>query len=144
MIFEHLGFTGTRHRCTNRQHDALSTILCWMHAGGSQWLHVGDCVGSDYQAAMIWRQLGGKLHGHPPDVDTLRAFLDYDRLELPKPYIPRNRDIVDVSAAMIATPAEMIEQTRGGTWSTIRYARKLARPLCLIYPDGSMDRERWP
>lgn len=43
---------------------------------------------------------------------------------------------------MIATPSSKEEELRSGTWSTVRYARKLRRPVTLIYPDGSVVEEK--
>ena len=33
---------------------------------------------------------------------------------------------------MIAAPYEPIYQTRGGTWYTVDYARKMGKPLALV------------
>jgi len=37
---------------------------------------------------------------------------------------------------MIATPGEVDEQLRSGTWSTVRFARKQGKPVHVILPDG--------
>lgn len=36
---------------------------------------------------------------------------------------------------------EMNEQLRSGTWSTIRYARRVDIPRVIVYPDGSIVKE---
>jgi hypothetical protein len=131
-----IGFTGTQHGLTTRQGDQLRRVLVALKHEGYDWMRNGDCVGADWLAATIWREIGGLIWLHPPDRWEKRAFIQADRVEKPKPYLVRNRDIVDASIVMVGTPREMTEQSRGGTWSTIRYARKLGRELHVIYADG--------
>ena len=57
-----------------------------------------------------------------------------------RPYLDRNKDMVRETAWLIAAPAEPEEQLRSGTWSTIRFARKLGKPVFLIFPDGTVNR----
>jgi predicted Rossmann fold nucleotide-binding protein DprA/Smf involved in DNA uptake len=54
----------------------------------------------------------------------------------------RNKVIVRETEILIAVPAETMEQHRSGTWSTVRYARKLERAVCIIRPDGTLIHER--
>jgi len=52
------------------------------------------------------------------------------------------RDFVNECDVLIAAPGEFVERKRGsGTWGTVRYARKLGRPLVIIWPDGVVV---WP
>ena len=44
---------------------------------------------------------------------------------------------------MIAAPADMAGQPHGGTWQTVRSARRASKPLAICYPDGSVAKERW-
>jgi hypothetical protein len=44
------------------------------------------------------------------------------------------------TASLIAAPAEPEEQLLSGTWSTVRFARKLGKPVFLILPDGTVNR----
>jgi hypothetical protein len=55
-----------------------------------------------------------------------------------KPYVDRNKDIVLDTIALIAAPAEPIEQPGGGTWSTIRFGLKQGRTVIIILPDGKI------
>ena len=55
----------------------------------------------------------------------------------PRPYLARNRDIVDASDLMLACPAEQQEVLRSGTWATIRYALKRDKHLIVIHPNGA-------
>src|SRR5690606_37000540 len=99
----------------------------------------GLCVGSDAQAAELAKAAGYYITGHPP---TNRKLVDpravYHRLVEPRPYLERNLNIVTNADVMIATPyQEFIEVSRGsGTWSTIRCAITLSRPLLIIAPSG--------
>ncbi len=102
-------------------------------------LHHGDCIIADNVAHRIAKALSWRVEIHPPDNPTKRAFCKHaDLIHPEKPYLERNRDIVDASEALIATPAENAELARSGTWSTVRYARKKAIPVYIVFPDGSV------
>lgn len=135
-----LGFTGTRNGLTVMQSERLNLQLRFLEPAEAR--H-GDCIGGDEQFHAkcmnlpVWR-----IVVHPPDNDTLRAFCGgSDDTQVTqvgmKPYLVRNRDIVDASDVMIACPKESEEVMRSGTWTTIRYARKIGKPLLIIYPDGT-------
>lgn len=131
------GFTGTQRGMTDAQKAALRTYLA--NFTGCQWHH-GDCVGADSQSHDIAEAAGLVVYLHPPTEKKKRAFRDVPaaRCFPEKPYLDRNKDIVTVTAALIAAPAEPEEQLRSGTWSTVRFARKLGRPIVLILPDGTL------
>ncbi len=139
-----IGVTGTRKGQAATQLINASAILRQYRKQGALWMHHGDCVGSDDEMAQTWRAIGGKLHGHPPSDPKLRAFLRSDAEERERNYLDRNRDIVDTATVVIATPREMTEQARGGTWSTIRYARMRGKRLLIVLPDGSLIKENRP
>lgn len=105
-------------------------------------VHHGDCIGAD--ADMHQRATENYLRtvGHPPSDPKLRAFCEFDELWPEKPYLDRNKDIVDSCHVLLATPKESTEQQRGGTWSTIRYARKKKKPVLIVWPDGTVSGER--
>ena len=126
------GFTGTQEGMTRAQKFVFKSILAAGH------FHHGDCVGADEQAHDIARTLGLYIITHPPINEYKRAFCDADEQCPAKEYLERNRDIVNVSSNMIATPKQFEEQLRSGTWATIRYARKMKKNLTIIYPDGSI------
>ena len=50
----------------------------------------------------------------------------------------RNKNIVDASNLIFAFPFDK-EIIRSGTWSTIRYAKKINKPLIIIRKDGSKE-----
>jgi hypothetical protein len=76
---------------------------------------------------------------HPPNIDTMRAF-SRGAIEIlpPKPFLDRNRDIVDQSALLIVGPNTKDEQNRSGTWSTFRYCCKKKKLAFLVFPDASL------
>jgi hypothetical protein len=129
----HIGFTGTRQSMTPAQEGALRELLA-SHPDAV--LHHGDAIGADAQAHDIAVALGCRLVIHPPVDGTDRAFKHSSDVRAPRPYLDRNRDIVRETELLIAAPAEATEQLRSGTWSTVRYARKLRRLIVLVLPDG--------
>lgn len=135
----HIGFTGTQSGMTTEQQLRVQIIV--FELGTTDASH-GDCVGSDDQFDQIAIELGLRRHIRPSTLEAKRAWCfvaDGDVLHPPKPPLIRNRDIVDEVEAMIATPKEMIETLRSGTWATIRYARKQGKPVHIVWPDGSVS-----
>lgn len=59
----------------------------------------------------------------------------------PKEYIKRDKDIVDTSDILIATPRFMYEELRSGTWATVRYAEKKNKPIVIIWPNGDVEND---
>ena len=143
----HVGFTGTQRGMSVNQLRAVKAILAVISLvddHDQQYLrfHHGDCIGADAQAHDIAVAEGYIPIIHPPIDDKKRAFCEALRpqnIRNPKPYLERNHDIVDDCSLLIATPGEVTEQLRSGTWATIRYARKIGRALAIIYPDGSLE-----
>ena len=142
----HIGFTGTRHGMTLEQCMSLGE-LC-----DSAWfwrqpvvIHHGDCIGADAEFHAMMRRFTGiaAIVLHQPTDSTHRAFCKFDESRAPLPYLKRNKAIVSESERMIATPAEMSEQPRGGTWATIRMTRNVNKPLVIVWPDGRVTEERW-
>lgn len=133
-----IGFTGTRYGMTPRQRETLKLYLKRNPIQTSY--HHGDCIGSDEEFHNILELLGHKLNIiiHPPKNDSKRAFCKGGIILEPKPYLERNKDIVDESDILLATPAENNEQIRSGTWSTIRYGHKRKKQVFIIYPNGVM------
>lgn len=128
------GFTGTRHGQTEAQKRTLGPCF----RADDEWHH-GDCVGSDEEAHIMARAAGADVVIHPPTADAMRAFcMGAKSIRPRRPYLQRNGDIVDETDHTVATPAEMEEQKRGGTWSTIRYAQSRGKPCSVILPDGTV------
>lgn len=130
-----IGITGSRDGMSWAQWNEFWRIV---HAESPDAVHHGDCVGVDAQCDHIARLFGVATEVHPPEDDRLRAFTGGAVVHVPKPYHDRNRDIVDASDHVVAFPAEMDEQPRGGTWYTIRYARSQGKRLTIVYRDGTV------
>ena len=133
-----IGFTGTRRGMTRAQQNALRSLLL----SGSAKFHHGDCVGADEQAHDIARALGRAVVIHPASIPEQRAFKSAQDIREPKPPLVRNKVIVRETDLLIAAPAEAMEQHRSGTWSTVRFARKMGRAVCIIRPDGILQVSR--
>jgi hypothetical protein len=129
-----IGFTGTRQGMTPAQRESLRSLL-----DGAGELHHGDCVGADAEAHELARELGMEVVIHPPKADTMRAWKPSDHICEPKAFLARNRDIVRDTEMLIATPSHETEQQHSGTWSTVRFARKLGRQVLVILPDGHLS-----
>lgn len=147
-----IGFTGTRHGMSPRQLAAATDLVHWLVRGNEiivgkdRWIaHHGDCVGADSQFHDIVRPLVGSfVVAHPGQVQAKwQAKREADVVRARRAPMNRNRIIVAESTIMVATPYEDVEQPRGGTWSTIRMARAVDRPLAIVMRDGSIQRERW-
>ena len=131
------GFTGTQDGMVDSQYQAFATWACAYHGE----LHHGDCVGADRQAHKIAHMHEWRIVIHPGPNKALRAYCSgYDVLCPVRPNLVRNADIVSETDELVATPKGP-EELRSGTWSTIRYARKLKRPITIFWPDGSVTRE---
>lgn len=139
---KHIGFTGTRKGMTADQYCSVVEIL-GQREPGVWFAHHGDCMGADSDFHRIAASLGAHVVGHIPIDNAMRAFCQVTEFAHPKPYAARNADIVRESDVMIACPAESTEQQRGGTWMTIRMARKAGKPLAIVWPDGRVEKERW-
>lgn len=131
-----IGFTGTQRGMTDAQKNTLRKMV-----PKDAELHHGDCVGADAEAHDIFRFYGLACVGHPPSNSTKRAFKFVDEWRPEKDYLERNKDIVRETDMLIAAPGEDTELLRSGTWSTVRYARKLGRLVIVIYPNGSRSED---
>lgn len=141
-----LGFTGTREMLTAAQIAQLGGEMLELeeraaaHAGVEA--HSGDCIGAD---AIFWTLAcyrEWRTVGHLPVDDDLRAFCRYDDLRAPLTYFARNRKIAEGTDFLLAAPKQAEEQaagTGGGTWYTIHYARKIGKPVRIIWPSGRVS-----
>lgn len=128
-----LGFTGSRAGLTPGQREQIAVLL----QDATQVLH-GDCIGADASFHEMALDAGVPIVVHPPDQDDRRAFCQGAAfLMAPAPYLTRNRAIVTFCDLLVAAPKETREPipSRGqGTWSTVRYARKIDRPFVIVWP----------
>ncbi len=136
------GFTGTQDGMTDSQ---LIAFIDWIGNATPSEFHHGQCVGADVQAALIAHEFSFTVIAHPghpkdqPKSTYQRGiFLNNDVVLEAYPYLERNHHIVDASEIVLATPGQMQEVMRSGTWATIRYAQK-SKPVVLFMPDGSIE-----
>lgn len=131
------GFTGTREGMSIRQKKQLKDLLS---ESETHTLSHGDCIGADADAHSIAVKTNiFKIIIHPPTdtkcrVNCLPRPQTQDTIKAAKPYLQRNRAIVDSCDVLIACPRTMDEELRSGTWSTVRYARKICRPVIILEP----------
>src|SRR5271156_6511042 len=121
-----VGFTGTQKGAHLTQLAIVEEKLKFLREEGFDEFHHGACIGADEQVAKIAKELGFKVVAHPglgKDPANLQFRSDWsgsDETLEAKPYIDRDHDIVDATELMIATPLTYGEQTRSGTWTTVR------------------------
>lgn len=130
------GFTGTREGITSFQRGNLMQLLA---AAVPVELHHGDCKGADAEAHSMADGLLIPVIIHPPVKDDYRAFCWSHDIREPKPYLDRDRDIVEETSYLIACPKQDTPRS-GGTWYTVDYAIRTGKPVYLLYPDGRVDR----
>jgi hypothetical protein len=134
--FHKIGVTGSREGpVTAAQADTAADLLLYLYTETAACaLHHGDCVGVDEWAVRLFGYVYWVV-AHPPTDDRLRAFAPSDEYRDPRPYLQRNREIVDSVDLMIALPRS--GSLQGGTGYTIGYARQTETDLVIVYPDGS-------
>lgn len=132
-----IGFTGTREGITECQQEETRKVLDMFLHHGLTGVH-GGCVGADAEFHAICKSMDIRTEvwpGYPvgnPSGTKFRAELEADETHEPMEFLARNRKIVGVSAWLIACPKD--DSGKGGTWYTIRYARKQGRIVTVIQP----------
>jgi hypothetical protein len=137
----HLGFTGTQSGMTPKQKAFvggwLDAAADNMERGQEVVAHHGMCVGADEQFHRMCINRGIPIVMHPGDDPNKRGICVGEAEILPsKDNLERNKDIVRASTMMIATPKEMTEKRRSGTWMTIRYARDRGTTITVVLSNG--------
>lgn len=139
-----IGFTGTTRGMNALQRKVFEELVS-PHGLHRAEFHHGCAPGADYQAAIIAREWGLYVVGHPGKSKRgeLLSNLTMANNETrePEDFLKRNQVIVRESERLMAAPRTYIEEQRSGTWATIRYARKLKRPIQIIWPDGTVKEE---
>lgn len=137
-----IAFTGTRRELPQPQRDALREELERRRAVGFHTLLHGDCVGADAAAHELATELTLAVHIFPPDKPGMRALCQgAAHTHEPRPYLVRNRLMVDRAEILIACPFGG-EILRSGVWATVRYARKKNLPILCVAPDGAITLDR--
>lgn len=127
------GFTGTRKGMSAEQKRVVDRMLEGVEVG----IH-GDCIGADADFHEIAMKRDLTVHLLPCTLSQQRAYCSGHSVAQPRPPLERNRAIVDSSEVVIACP-KGAEESRSGTWATIRYAKKVGKSLYIVWPDGTHD-----
>lgn len=127
-----VGITGTRDAVTDKQVMEIVRFLKSLPEGSE--LHHGDCVGADFQVAVIASHFKIRTICHPPTKIDLRAFHKSDEIRPENSYLARNRAIVDEVDMLMVVPKQMMWQPQGGTWYTHDYAKKKNKPVQIFWP----------
>ncbi len=136
-----IGFTGTRADKVNRERIAVLQDTVTSYLKEATLAVHGGATGMDYIFHMIcWH------HIIPTRIRYGTDTVKYTKYVLmgggsrkaveeinPKPYLQRNRDIVNDCDILIAVPIDKdVEEVRSGTWMTIRLARKAGKQIIII------------
>jgi hypothetical protein len=131
--------------------DQMGRIFDFFRGEAMTEFHNGDAIGADDQAYRLvhgHRLITGQaiiLHGHPCNIDSQRAFNEFDVEHEVKAPLVRNRDIVACSDIIYAAPKEFEELMRkSGTWATMRYAVRQEKKLVVVWPDGTYEEDYVP
>ena len=139
-----LGFTGTSQRSFTPGQTAAFTNWFSDHPAILE-IHHGDCVGMDasFHDAVRGCAPGVRIVIRPPTDPKKRAFCRGPGVSTlpPKPYLDRNKDIAEASDFLLAAPSGFTEVLRSGTWATVRAARRLGKPVWVLWPDGRIELE---
>lgn len=128
-----IGFTGTRAGMTIPQKTAVETLLRQLKPDKA--VH-GGAVGADTQFHAICKRLGIPIEVYPCPAHVVEW--SGALVHPTKPPLVRNKIIVGVCNYLIGAPLTSAEQRRGGTWSTIRRARKTKVFNTVVNPNGSL------
>lgn len=122
-----IGFTGTREGMSQNQKEQF--ILKCDELGITEFHH-GDCEGADAEAHDIVREFFPHvwIEVYPPKSTYRQAFRKGDKHHPPESYLTRDYKIVQNTDFLIGAPKSDTEIIRSGTWTTIRYGRKLKKP----------------
>ena len=132
-----IGFTGTRHGMSDEQLKEFENLIKTKDISE---FHHGMCIGSDKQAHDLVKNSKLKIVGHPPIYKKFISNCDCDIIKESHDYLKRNKNIVDETDILIATP-DCKEKVRSGTWSTVRYARRKNKEIYIIHKNGRITIE---
>lgn len=136
-----IGFTGRRDGMSRAQMEGVRRILLDGREGFAavSGLH-GDAIGADAEFDALCKSLGIPTACLPCAYVNMRSFVAKPIAEATNP-MARNRNIVKRCEFLIAAPPTMEEQDKGGTWNTIRMARKANKRVIVVLPDGEVQDE---
>lgn len=132
-----LTFTGSRNGMTQIQ---KRNVWHFMLANPYKVYVHGDCVGSDEQfgkgALALEERFSRKIEIWTFPVNgPLYASSYAHKIHKRTNHLARNREMVDLAKFVIACPPTDEPQQRGGTWYTIRYAKKQNKHGLIFLPN---------
>lgn len=135
-----IGFTGAHQGMTDEQLHSFKHLFSSCILGEDEnEFHHGLCIGADAEAHDVAVEAEVWVVGHPPSDPKGRVYRKCEELLPEKDYLRRNKDIVDATEVLIATPYESANVLRSGPWSTVRYALKKNKPTYIILPNGEIE-----
>jgi hypothetical protein len=142
-----VGFIGAKVGMTWKQAYSVRMRLTVLKAQGFTISRTGLSTMSDQRFHGLATELGIRIIGHPgvrrDGTCVSIGNLVCDEVLPAKYLLDRDYDIVIGSDVMIATPGQFDEQRSGSaTWTVVRYTRQQKKSLYLIYPDGTVNKER--
>lgn len=135
-----IGITGTRYGLSDHQKKKFLEYINSPDVKFSE-LHHGDCIGVDAEIAKIVSVTFPDcfIVCHPPKDEEHRAFTKFNhKMREPKTHFARNRSIVEETDLLLVFPLTDEHQTRGGTWYTHDYAKKVGKPIHLFQRSFSL------
>lgn len=142
-----IGFTGTRRGCTSAQLVKLHTAVAFGIGRASlskNWIFLhGGAPGADAEFDYILAQPHLATEVYPSTLHPWSTYVPRPNLTVHPP-ARRSRAIISIverADYLIVCLAEPDEQPHGGTWMTVRAARKAGKPITIILPDGSLKEE---
>jgi hypothetical protein len=140
-----IGFTGTRNGMTDPQKAAFKLLAC---RRSPTEFHHGACLGADADAEgmivcdHVVAHPGKPASGARNPYVSESAVAAAHEVRPVQTHFARNRNIVDETDILIATPWQTerpAKGTGGGTWYTIEYGEKRGKPVHIIWPDGAVS-----
>lgn len=143
----HVSFTATRKGLTVQQLRTATKLLPDLTPTA---VHHGCCRGGDTQLHYLVTKLFPliEIHRHWPRdnrqttacTSETNPLIDY----APKTFLDRDLDIAEAGSILVACPAEVTEVLRSGTWTTVRRAWRLQKPVILLWPGGDLEVQEPP
>lgn len=136
-----LSFTGTRRGMKPAQYERVFFAVkqtAWTRA-----VH-GCCHGSDREFHDLTSSLAHDLFPSNEEQHQWALQNSFGGRNVIYPIMPpieRDKKMVDLGNTLIATPGGMQEIVHSGTWTTIRYARRIRRHTIICWPDGTVTEE---
>lgn len=135
-----IAFTGTRKGMTPAQIEVVTKFIHWCAPHG---IFHGGCKGADEQLHQMALEMGIPVVVYPSDKkEWWGNWKGAKVVKDPMPSLERNKIMVDRTTLLVAAPFEYIEQPRGGTWCTMRYAQQQQRIVEIAWRDGGVGFRR--